>query len=150
MTANGRIVVGVDASPASREALGWAVDEAAHRGWRVEAVHVWSYPPLSYAPGIIAAPVFAHDDLEAAAVAELDEAVDEVLAATDGSVKVGRVVAEGGAAQNLIERAHGADLLVVGHRGRGGFRDLLLGSVAHQCAAHAPCPVVVVRPQAPA
>jgi nucleotide-binding universal stress UspA family protein len=57
---------------------------------------------------------------------------------------VTRVVLEGSAAEQLVERAKGASLLVLGNRGRGGFRGLLLGSVAHQCAAHAQCPVVIV------
>ena len=150
MTGQGKIVVGVDLSPASAEALRWALDEATRRGWSVEAVHAWSYPALTHVPGIVAAPVFAHDDLQSEAMTELDEAVDAVLAdlpASNQSVRVDRAVVEGGAALRLVERAGDADLLVVGHRGLGGFRTLLLGSVAHQCAAHAPCPVVIVRPR---
>jgi nucleotide-binding universal stress UspA family protein len=62
-----------------------------------------------------------------------------------GEVPVERIVSEGSAAGVLIDVAQGAELLVVGSRGRGGFSSLLLGSVSHQCALHAPCPVAIVR-----
>ena len=138
-------MVGVDGSNPSRQALRWALREAAERHLTVEAVQVWHYPPLTYAPGIMAAPVFAREDLEADAKAVLDEAVDAILGESGVAREVGRVVVEGSAVERLVELSQDADLLVVGHRGRGGFRELLLGSVAHQCTAHASCPVVVVR-----
>ncbi len=135
------IVVGVDGSPSSQGALRWAFAEARLRGAPIEAVHVWRYPLM----GSLPAPVFAHDDLEAEALALLDSQVDAALADEDDAPVVERVVLEGAAAEKLLQRAENADLLVVGHRGRGGFADLLLGSVAHQCSAHATCPVVIVR-----
>ncbi|MEW6153195.1 MAG: universal stress protein [Actinomycetota bacterium] len=140
-----RIVVGVDGSEPSGAALRWAVSEAELRGASVEAVLAWRYPSLTFVPGIVAPPVFAREDLEAGARAELDHAVDQALAGVGTPVGVARVVVEGAAAEVLLARSHGADLLVVGHRGRGGFAGLLLGSVAQQCAAHGVCPVVVVR-----
>ena len=150
MNETGRIVVGIDGSPCSQDALRWALDEARRRDCRVEAVHVWHYPTLTYMPGIAPTPVFAEADMEAEARAVLDEAVDKVLAGTTIDVPVDRTVASGGAVAGLVARSHGAELLVVGHRGHGGFRGLLLGSVAHQCASHAACPVVIVRPPTPA
>lgn len=145
----GRIVVGVDGSRSSGDALRWAMGEARLRGATVDAVHVWRYPPVTYVPGIVDAPVFAHDDLEAQAGAVLDRAVDAVLAAgDDGAPVVERVVLEGPTAERLCQWSRHAELLVVGHRGRGGFTGLLLGSVAQQCSSHAACPVVVVRPRA--
>ncbi len=141
-----RIVVGVDGSPPSLAALRWALAEAGLRGATVEAAHVWDYPFVAYTPAIMPTPAFVRSDLEAEARAELDQAVEEALAGQSGEgPPVKRLVVEGGAAQRLVERAMGAELLVVGHRGRGGFVDLLLGSVAMQCSTHASCPVVVVR-----
>lgn len=152
MSGERRIVVGVDGSAPSRQALRWALHEAEVRGGsRVEAVHLWHYPVLTYLPGVAPTPVFARVDLEAEARAALDAAVDAATAeaVAGAGVAVERVVAEGGAVEGLVERSSAADLLVVGHRGHGGFRGLLLGSVAHQCASHAHCPVVIVRPSAP-
>jgi nucleotide-binding universal stress UspA family protein len=65
-----------------------------------------------------------------------------------GDVEIERRVIEGAAAAVLVEESRGADLLVVGSRGHGGFAQLLLGSVSQQCAHHAECPVVIVRPRA--
>jgi nucleotide-binding universal stress UspA family protein len=137
------IVVGVDGSGAAAEALGWAAGEAQIAGATVQAVHAWHYPPLTYA-GLVPPPTFARDDFEAEARGVLDDAVSAVDQA--GAVPIERLVVEGGATNVLVDLSEGADLLVVGHRGRGGFLALHLGSVALQCALHAKCPVVVVRP----
>jgi nucleotide-binding universal stress UspA family protein len=145
MANGGRIVVGVDGSASSRDALRWALDEASLRQAKVEAVIAWHSPVFTYGAGMVVAPVVSPEHLAAEARSALDEAVDAAVAAAGTTVEVERVVVEGGAAANLVEHAQGAALLAVGHRGRGGFAGLLLGSVAEQCAAHAPCPVVVVR-----
>ena len=71
-----------------------------------------------------------------------------VLAAvlgTEPSVRIEQEVLEGHPAQLLVTAAEGADLVVVGSRGHGGFVGMLLGSVSQHVAAHAPCPVLVVR-----
>lgn len=143
------IVVGVDGSNAAESALRWALDEAHLRGATVEAVHVWRYPVYTYASGVLRAPVFAHDSLHEEARAVLDDAVDAGLAGEHHASVVERVLLEGGAVEQLVQRAEHADLLVVGHRGSGGFAGLLLGSVAQQCSAHATCPVVIVRDAGP-
>lgn len=140
------IVVGVDGSDASRAALRWAREEAVLRGSQVKAVHVWRYPLMTHVPGIVDAPIFARDDLEEEARALLDKVVSEVEAESPGqAAPVERKVVEGVASAELVRHAEGAELLVVGNRGRGGFADLLLGSVAHQVTSHASIPVVVVR-----
>jgi nucleotide-binding universal stress UspA family protein len=137
-----RIVVGVDNSEGSRIALEWAVDEAVRRGAQLEAVHVWHYPYVPPAPGI-ALSVLGNEAFEGEARRELDASVDAV----DGSglpEPIERVLLCDGTVTALLDRAKGADLLVVGSRGRGGFAGLLLGSVGQEVSHHAPCPVVIV------
>ncbi|HVW34181.1 MAG TPA: universal stress protein [Acidimicrobiia bacterium] len=138
----GRIVVGVDASPEAEAALRWAVEEARLRHAIVEVVHAWLFPGVGEVPGRSIS--IAVSDVEHDATQQLDRIVDAVVGA-DPEVKVERRVIEGSAAPVLVDAAAGADLLVIGSRGHGGFVGLLLGSVAQQCVHHAPCPVVVVR-----
>ena len=140
---SGTIVVGVDGSHESKRALLWAIDEARLREARVVALRAWMYPALA-AGGLIPA---TPDLVDRLAGNEREELADAVAEADTGGVEVEQVVVEGAAAQALVEAAAGADLLVVGSRGHGGFTGLLLGSVSQQCAHHAPCPVVIVPPE---
>lgn len=138
------IVVGVDGSKYSVAALRWALDEARVRGARIRAVHSWGTPFVSTyheAAHLIDTDFAA---LRTAAAAVLESAVAAALAGRE-DVEIEQVVVEGPPAAALIEAARDAALLVVGSRGIGGFTGLLLGSVSHQCALHAPCPVVIVR-----
>lgn len=137
-----RIVVGIDGSPGSRAALRWAVEEAGLRQASVEAVRVWTWPIPYVGPGMAGLNPAMLEEGEAAMLAEV---IDEVTAATgrDGG-EIEPVLIEGPAAQRLLDHAKGADLLVVGSRGRGGFTGLLLGSVSQQVVHHASGPVVVV------
>lgn len=137
-----KIVVGVDGSPGARRALEWALDEAVVRGAIVVAVHAWQLPYVVSTPlGVVSVPV--DEDATAEAEAELAAVIDEVAAAHP-STTVERQVVVGSPAAALIEAGADASLIVVGSRGRGGFAGLLLGSVSHQLAHHAPCPVVIV------
>src|SRR5688500_17040580 len=117
-----RIVVGVDGSEPAHEALRWAVAEATVRQAELEVVHVWHYPAtLMGGMGYVSPSDVV--DVDAAAQAELDE----VLASVDLSglsVPVVRTLLSGVPAHELIGVAKGADLLVVGSRGRGGFAGL--------------------------
>jgi len=137
------IVVGLDGSEGSRRALRFALREARIRRARVQAVAVWHIPWAAYssALGLDVDRLCAgmRDD----ATRRLQEALDQETAEAHG-LDVLADVREGQPAQVLVELSAGASLLVVGSRGLGGFRDLLLGSVSHQCAQHAACPVVIV------
>jgi nucleotide-binding universal stress UspA family protein len=137
-----RIVVGVDGSPSSRLALRWAVRQAMLTGAVVDAVHAWSAPAT-----FDMVPLVTHPELmEKSAEQTLVDAVADAVGAHPPARLRARVV-QGNAAFVLIRAARGADLLVVGSRGHGGFVGALLGSIAQHCAQHAPCPVVVVRDQ---
>jgi len=140
----GRIVVGVDGSDGAIAALRWALEEASRRAASVDAIHGWEYPYVADVTGMAAYTV-GRGELEQAAGETLDRALELAGPAPQG-VRVERILGHGGAARVLLDAAKGADLLVVGARGHGGFAGLLLGSVSHQCAHHAPCPVVVVPP----
>jgi nucleotide-binding universal stress UspA family protein len=135
-----RIVVGVDGSPSSTAALRWAIRQAKLTGCVVEAVIAWEVPgSYGFAPVVDDGLDFAGD-----AGKVLFETLNEV-AGEDPDVIIRPSVQEGQAAEVLIRAARGADLLVVGRRGHGGFARALLGSISQQCVHHSPCPVLVIR-----
>jgi nucleotide-binding universal stress UspA family protein len=139
-----RIVVGVDGSGPSRQALRWAMRQAERTGSSVQAVIAWHFPAAAVGYGW--APVLPAEamDWQEMAAKQLSGAIaDEVDPAS--RVQVDMRVVEGNAAQVLLELAEGAELLVVGSRGHGGFAEALLGSVGQHCVHHARCPVVVIR-----
>ena len=141
---SGFIVVGIDGSESARLAARWAAGEAELRHVSLELVSAWDMPAYGFSFGAAANIDDMLKALRMAAESRLAEAIDEVRAVSSG-IDVSTNVVEGQAAAVLVEAARGADLLVVGSRGLGGFRDLLLGSVSEQCANHAACPVVIVR-----
>jgi len=135
-----RIVVGVDGSKQSKAALRWAVRQAEAIGGVIDAVIVWEIWTTS---GMV--PMTVVDERGAADAEKiLTDELDEVLG-SERPVKVETHVVRGNAAGVLIDAASGAELLVVGSHGHGGFAAALLGSVSQHCVHHAPCPVVVVR-----
>lgn len=136
-----RIVVGLDGSQASNEALKWAAEEAKLLGATVEAIHAWQLPPTYGWGPVVPSPNL---DLSENAQATVREALKEVFGESVPDY-VHATIVEGQAAHSLIEAAKGAHLLVVGSHGRGGFAGMLLGSVSQQCVQHATCPVVVIR-----
>jgi nucleotide-binding universal stress UspA family protein len=138
-----RIVVGVDGSPSSKAALAWAVQQAELTNSTVEAVIAWQYP-IAFASLYTPIGSLLDTDFAAAAGHVLDQAISEAVDAS-GPVKVSATVRQGNAAQLLLDSARGADLLVLGSRGHGGFAEALLGSVSQHCVHHAPCPVVIIR-----
>jgi nucleotide-binding universal stress UspA family protein len=144
----GRIVVGVDATEQAAVALRWAVEEATLRDATVDAVHAWNYMPMP-APidgGLV--PMAWSEGADARdTVREAAErlARDTVHSVVGDEARVQVSVVEGDAADALLAAAAGADLLVVGNRGRGGLAQAVLGSTSARVADHAPCPVVVLR-----
>jgi nucleotide-binding universal stress UspA family protein len=139
-----RIVVGVDGSENSRVALDWALAEAQLRHASVDVVNAWQ--PV-FIVGFGGMPGGAAVQEDAAHEEEAHRVLDEMTAGThptDPAVTIDKVAVRGLSASALLEAAKGADLLVVGSRGRGGFAGLLLGSVSQQVAQHAECPVVIV------
>lgn len=135
-----RIVVGVDGSSGSRAALEWARDEAVQWDAQVVAVQAWEFTPLIVATD---APIDLQE-LRRATEESLDNMVREVFG--DEADRVEQRVVEELPAQAVLDAAADCDLVVVGSRGLGGVRSLLLGSVSQKVLHHAHCPVVVVRP----
>jgi nucleotide-binding universal stress UspA family protein len=134
-----RIVVGVDGSASSKMALLWAVRQAGLTGAWVDAVICWLHPAM-YGR----APASVDREFGLAAGKVLAQAVAEAVGDRP-QVEIRESAALGNAAEVLLERSRGAELLVVGSRGHGGFAGALLGSVSQHCVQHASCPVVVVR-----
>jgi nucleotide-binding universal stress UspA family protein len=134
---SGHIVVGVDGSDASLDALRWGLRQAQLTGSRLEAVASWDYPS-QYAE-LVADEI----DWNGRAKSILDDAIATVGAV--GDVSITRTTTQGHPARVLTDASTDADLLVVGSRGHGGFAGMLLGSVSVHVSAHADCPVVVVR-----
>ncbi|MEU4498927.1 universal stress protein [Streptomyces sp. NPDC023998] len=137
----GRVVVGVDGSPSSQTALRWAMRYAGLIGGFVHAVGAWELPGMH---GWSAPAVDADLDEEVARSRFVEELRSVVGDAS--SVEVRESLVRGNPVAVLLGAAEGAEVLVVGSRGRGGFARALLGSVSQQCALHATCPVVIVRP----
>jgi nucleotide-binding universal stress UspA family protein len=138
-----RIVVGVDGSEASLDALRWALREGRLRGCAVEVVHAWLAPTLAVRAPLVFDEGFVRQFRE-----DAESLIDDALLRMGpdaAGVAVDRAATEGPAEQVLVAAAADATLLVVGSRGRGGLGELLLGSVSHHCVQHAACPVVVVH-----
>lgn len=145
------VVVGVDGSPGSRAALEYAVAEAARRGALLRVVAAVNLPEFwatNYGMYIPPPPRDILGDMRK----EAQRFVDEAMAARSdavGQVPITIEARDGRAGEVLVDAAEGADLLVVGHRGRGAVSSALLGSVGLHCLLHARCPVTVVPPRAP-
>ncbi len=140
----GKIVVGVDGSAGSRDALRWAFAEAKLRGASLEVVIVWQYPITASLPTFGA--MITPQDFATDARTELLAIIAAEGVSAEAPIPVSTLVAEGNAARALLDASEDADLLVVGSRGHGGFTGVLVGSVSQQCVNHAKCPVVVVHP----
>ena len=143
-----RVVVAVDGSAGSRAALLFGLEDAARRGVPVEAVIAYRPPDLWAEFDVLGQR--EHDRLSERVRAEMAARVraltDEVVRELPPPVpEVSVRAVMGTAADVLVRESRGADLLVVGSRGHGGFASMLLGSTSIQCALHATCPVTVVH-----
>jgi nucleotide-binding universal stress UspA family protein len=134
-----RIVVGVDGSEASIEALRQAQSLAVPLGAQVIATVCWEFPQVY--GGYVAMGI---DDFEESAKQVLKESLAKVFGPDLPDNVVSRVV-RGHTRESLIEASREADMIVLGRRGHGGFGGLLIGSVSSACVAHAHCPVLVVH-----
>jgi nucleotide-binding universal stress UspA family protein len=138
------IVLGVDGSPAGEAAIAFAYEQASRWGVPLVAVHTWSdvLPASAFlmVPHAIDWPQIQTEELELLCqrLAGWQEKYPDV--------QVDRIVTQDSPARSLIEQARGAQLVVVGSRGRGALAGLLLGSTSQALLHHAPCPVAVVRP----
>ena len=140
-TTRSRIVVGVDGSEPSKQALRWAQRLAAGAGAQLEAVIAWQYPVMTgWGPGVV--------PLDYNLAQTMDKVLIDTVDAVFGSDRptgLKLTVVEGHPVSVLLDRSADALMLVVGSRGHGGFIGLLLGSVSASVAEHASCPVLVVH-----
>jgi len=141
-----RIVVGVDGSESSIDALRWAARQAELTGATLYVITAWAYPNEPTPFGIVPDVPLPPDHLTEVH-AKLDELIEQTLQ-PPATAEVRSEVVEGHAASVLVDCAGGADLLVLGCRGRGALAEMVLGSVSEHCVRHAPCPVVVIRHEA--
>jgi nucleotide-binding universal stress UspA family protein len=142
-TEMGIVVVGVDGSEGAAHALDYAIREAAVHGFSLRIVSAWEIPP-SVLASVVASKEF-YEEFRNNAVAVAEAAAARV-AELEPSVEHEEVVVEGQAAKALLGNAEDADLMVVGRRGHGSFREMLLGSISRQVVVHAKCPLVIVPP----
>jgi nucleotide-binding universal stress UspA family protein len=138
-----RVVVGVDGSEPSRHALQWAQFMAHALGAAIDAVMVWEITAAMAAAGWV-------DDWnpEKETAEQLRTTLAEVLGSAP-PVPVRPMIRRGSAAHELIQASQGAQLLIVGSRGHGGFSGLLLGSVSSAAAQHAHCPIMIIHGDTP-
>ncbi|WP_298591173.1 universal stress protein [uncultured Kocuria sp.] len=133
------IVVGVDGSQQSVQALRWAARMATALGAGIRAVGAWEYPAeyAGYVP-------LGSDNFDEITQKRVDKAVHEAFG-DDVPAGLSTSVVFGHPSKVLVHESEDATMLVVGRRGHGGFRGLLLGSVSAACVAHASCPVLVIH-----
>lgn len=134
---NATWTVGHDGSDSASLAVSWTITQAAGRNVEIALVRSWQIPALDYP-----LPVESIDDFAPTQVCE--NADELVTTANDAGVAMSQHIVCGPTARTLLEASEESDLLVVGSRGLGGFRRLLLGSVSSQCATHAVVPTLVV------
>jgi nucleotide-binding universal stress UspA family protein len=137
------ILVGVDGSEAARTAMNYAAQIAPRLGLPLHVLVVWDYPVLMWGDAFS----YSREAFESLKADAEQLAADEAgrIFPGDAPEWITAGARQGSPAPALIQASREASMLVVGRRGHGGFAGLLLGSVSSACAAHAHCPVLVVR-----
>lgn len=137
------IVVGVDGSPAADAALAFALEEAKLRKLPLRIVCASEIPPVEYAGAAFASTADLSTEADHHADTVLARAAEQI--GPDPGVQVETVAVHGHPATVLVEQAEDATLLVVGHRGRGGLKSIVLGSVGQALLHHCAVPLTIVR-----
>lgn len=145
--ARGHVVVGVDGSEPSKQALRWAAFVAATTGATVDAIATWRLNGFTTGQRLMDNPGSFDQSGEVAKM--LADTIAEVFG-DNPPADLNSLVEEGNAAKVLVEASRNANMLIVGSRGRGGFVGLMLGSVSTACSAHSACPVMVIHGDHPA
>lgn len=137
------VVVAVDGSEASKQAVRWAANTANKRGIPLRLASSYTMPQFLYAEGMVP-PQELFDDLQAEALEKIDEA-RAIAHEMAPDIKVGHTIAEGSPIDMLLEMSKSVTMIVMGSRGLGGLSGMVMGSVSGAVVSHAQCPVVVVR-----
>ena len=137
------VVVAVDGSDASKQAVRWAANTANKRGIPLRLASSYTMPQFLYAEGMVP-PQELFDDLQAESLEKIDEA-RSIAHEVAPEIKIGHTIAEGSPIDMLLEMSKSATMIVMGSRGLGGLSGMVLGSVSGAVVSHASCPVVVVR-----
>jgi nucleotide-binding universal stress UspA family protein len=139
------VVVGIDGSDQSRLALAWAAGLAELTGTRLRVLQAWSYPRLAIIPG--GPEPGSRDEMDAQTMTELMGTVESAVGNAPPGMRP--EVLRGPATSAILDAVGPESVLVLGTRGRGGFKGMLLGSVSRACIEYAPCPVVIARDRRP-
>ncbi|MBD8031102.1 universal stress protein [Corynebacterium gallinarum] len=137
------VVVAVDGSEASKQAVRWAANTANKRGIPLRLASSYTMPQFLYAEGMVP-PQELFDDLQAEALEKIDEA-RTIAHEMAPDIKIGHTIAEGSPIDMLLEMSKSVTMIVMGSRGLGGLSGMVMGSVSGAVVSHAQCPVVVVR-----
>ena len=142
-TSDKEIIVAVDGSDASNEAVRWAANAALKRKQPLKLVSAYTMPQFMYADGMVP-PQELYDELESEAGDKIENA-RKIVTDFSADVEVSYLVKEGAPIDTLLDLSETAEMIVMGSRGLGSLSSLVMGSVSSAVVAHAECPVVVVR-----
>ncbi|QQU26631.1 universal stress protein [Corynebacterium ulcerans] len=143
MTAENIVVVAVDGSEASNNAVRWAANTANKRGVPLRLAASYTMPQFLYAEGMVP-PQELFDELQTETM-ETVEAARTIAHEVAPDIKIGYTIAEGSPIDMLLEMSSDVTMIVMGSRGLGGLSGMVMGSVSAAVVSHAKCPVVVVR-----